>query len=314
MANKKVASEENNKKSTKISKEKGSSKEVKVTKSEKKVTSKKTKAPIKSSSAKTETKSKSKSTTSAKKIVITKVSKRKILKATSFKVVSVKNGSIKKIIALKKDSILKKTSSKTRKPRVKKSTTAKQMLAEYYDLPYRYNQTIVRILAQTPTTLFVYWDISDEDRANLVNQYGADFFNESIPILIVHNLTNNYSFEIEINDFANSWYIRTQEANCDYVIELGRKIISRPNEYIYIYSSNDIVSPNDHILFENTNLGNVIFRNAKTGILSSKDFGSLRFINDMDKLYGNLYDIYSRLYKDELFNVIGNPSSGEFLR
>ncbi len=51
------------------------------------------------------------------------------------------------------------------------------MLAEYYDLPYRYNQTIVKILAQNSNYfLFVYWDISDEDRNALTNMHGENFF------------------------------------------------------------------------------------------------------------------------------------------
>ena len=129
-----------------------------------------------------------------------------------------------------------------------------------------------------------------------------------------NNDGQNYSFEIEINDFANSWYIRTQEPNCDYVIELGRRVNKHEGEYIYINSSNDIISPNDHILFENANLGNVLFRDIKTNKLSSKDFGSLRFINDIDKLYGNIYDVYSTLYNDEILNELTNPSSGEFLK
>ena len=187
------------------------------------------------------------------------------------------------------------------------------MLAEYYDLPYRYNETTVKILAQTPTTLFVYWDISDEDRQTLLEKHGENMFYETKPILIVHNTTKNYSFEVEINDFANSWYIRTQEPDCSYIIELGRKPISNPNEYIYIRSSNNIISPNNHILFEKANLGNVLFRNVKTNVLSSKDFGSLRFINDIDKLYGNIYDVYSRLYKDETLDELLMPSSGEFI-
>lgn len=214
-----------------------------------------------------------------------------------------------------------KSASHTKISRVKTSpknksinkSTAKTMLAEYYDLPYRYNQTIVKILAQTPTTLFVYWDISDNDRNSLILKYGENFFNDTKPILVVHNLTKNYSFEIEINDFANSWYIRTQEPNCDYVIELGRKFYNKQSqEYVYIHSSNDIVSPNDHILIEKANLGNVLFKNIKTQKLSSKNFGSLRFINDIDKLYGNIYDVYSALYDDEILNELTGPSSGEF--
>ena len=78
---------------------------------------------------------------------------------------------------------------------------------EYYDLPYRYNQTVIRVLAQTPSTLFIYWDISDKDRKNFEKQYGENFFQETKPVLIVHNDTLGYSFEVEINDFANSWYL-----------------------------------------------------------------------------------------------------------
>ncbi len=211
-----------------------------------------------------------------------------------------------------KDNLKTASSQKKATSKASKKSTAKPMLAEYYDLPYRYNQTIVKILAQTPTTLFVYWDIADADRNALISMHGENFFNETRPILVVHNITKNYTFEIEINDFANSWYIRTQEPNSDYVIELGRRYNKNNGEFIYINSSNNIVSPNDHILFENINLGHVLFRNVKTSDNFVKDFGDLKLINDIDKLYGNIYDVYSTLYNDEILNDIANPSSGEF--
>lgn len=217
------------------------------------------------------------------------------------------NKTSKKVADSTLPKAVKKATSKT-----SNKSTAKPMLAEYYDLPYRYNQTIVKILAQTPTTLFVYWDIADDDRNALISMHGENFFNETRPILVVHNITHNYTFEIEINDFANSWYIRTQEPNCNYVIELGRRYNQNHGEFVYINSSNNIVSPNDHILFENTNLGHILFRNVKTSHHSIKDFGDLKFLNDIDKLYGNIYDVYSALYNDELLNDIANPSSGEF--
>lgn len=199
----------------------------------------------------------------------------------------------------------KKASTRARRKKVDYTkSTAKTMLPEYYDLPYRYNQTIVKVLAQTPTTLFVYWDISDEDRLSLIEKNGENFFNETRPILVVHNITKNYSFELEINDFANSWYIRTQEPNCDYVIELGRRFNKKENEYVFINSSNNIISPNDHVLFEKTNLNHLMFKNTNTQKIEFKDFGSLKQINDMDKLYGNIYDVYSTLYDDELLNEI----------
>ena len=290
----------NTKKSTKKNEEK----KVISTEKSNKVASKKTTTKTKTSSEVTTSRVK-KEASKSKKDALSSKSKVGAKKASTSKAKNTKS--------TKKSEASKKTSSKVTRTKKEVKSSANPMLAEYYDLPYRYNETTVKILAQTPTTLFVYWDISDDDRNNLINKLGENFFYETKPILIVHNLTKNYSFEIEINDFANSWYIRTQEPNCDYVIELGRKDFSKPQEYVHIYSSNDIVSPNDHILFENSDLGNVLFRNVKTNVLSSKDFGSLRFINDIDKLYGNLYDVYSRLYKDETLNELGNPSSGEFI-
>ncbi len=304
---KNVVKEENKKKNT-------TSKEVKkkVNVSPKKtsskaVTSKKTEAKSKTEKAAKTSKAATSRKTEAKSKTgkSAKVSKETAKKAPAKVQAKVSTKATAKTVAKKRS---------TKKKVTVDESTAKPMLAEYYDLPYRYNQTIVKILAQTPTTLFVYWDISDNDRNALISSHGDNFFYETKPVLIIHNITRNYSFEIEINDFANSWYIRTQEPNCDYIIELGRRFNENKQDYIYINSSNDIVSPNDHILFEKTDLRNLLFKNIKTNALSSKDFGSLDFINNIDKLYGNIYDVYSALYNDEQLNELANPSSGEFIR
>ena len=49
-------------------------------------------------------------------------------------------------------------------------------IVEYYDLPYRYNQTVIKILAQTPHSIFIYWDISDADRMQWSKNMVIDFF------------------------------------------------------------------------------------------------------------------------------------------
>lgn len=293
----------NEAKATKKDEKMKKEKVVKPKTTTKKATSAKTKAEAK------KTVTKKNETKSTKKETVKKEPKAK--KTTETKVTTTKTA---KKPASKTSTARKKTTPTKAKTKTETSSksTAKPMLAEYYDLPYRYNQTIVKILAQTPTTLFVYWDISDEDRNSLINLHGENFFNETRPVLVVHNITHNYTFEIEINDFANSWYIRTGEPNSDYIIELGRRSNINNNEYIYINSSNEMASPNDHILFENIDLGNVLFKNVKTSKHSFKDFGDLKFINDIDKLYGNIYDVYSALYDDELLNELTNPSSGEF--
>ena len=182
-------------------------------------------------------------------------------------------------------------------------------------MPYRYNQTVIRVLAQTPSTLFIYWDISDKDRKNFEKQYGENFFQETKPVLIVHNDTLGYSFEVEINDFANSWYLHVADSKCDYRIELGRRPIVKteklqPSDFIYVTTSNEMESPNDKILLDK-NQKMVYFRNVKTGQTTEKPITTLSFMQNMGKVY-DIYDLYKTIYKNENVEDIydlTNPSS-----
>lgn len=172
---------------------------------------------------------------------------------------------------------------------------------EYYDLPSTYNETVVKILAQTPTTLFIYWDISDSDKKLYIEQYGEDFFNTTKPILIVQNKTMNYSFEVEINDFANSWYLHVNDANCDYSVELVRRPIkpnSKINDYVYLSTSNNIQMPNNRVLFDNEGKS-VFFKNVKNDFIKEMPIGSISFIKRLGKFY-NIYELYKEIYKNEI--------------
>ena len=280
----------------------------------------------------------------------TKKASTKTITAKKAATKSTKNSTIiKKVVdsiaPKKKKTPAKKTATKTTKKAVKtltkesiKSTEKEEIvkkpttisgeefsIAEYYDLPYRYNQTIVKLLYQTPTTLFIYWDISDEDREKFKETYGEDFFEKTKPVLVVHNETKGYSFEVEINDFANCWYLNVNDSKCKYKIELGRKpfevmyngevteVKTTPKitqNYIPITSSNEVESPNDHILFEKTQ-EMVYFKNVKDNTITAKNIASLNFVKSMGKVY-KVNDFYKKFYKDEdldSFDKIQNPSS-----
>lgn len=290
-----------------------------------KVAPKTTKATKKESSTKATTakKTATKSTNNStiiKKVVDSIAPKKK---KTSAKKNATKTAK-KAVKTLTKESIKSTEKEET----VKNSTTIsgdKFSIAEYYDLPYRYNQTIVKLLYQTPTTLFIYWDISDEDREKYKETYGKDFFEKTKPVLIVHNETKNYSFEVEINDFANCWYLNVNDSKCKYKIELGRKpfevmyngevteVKTTPKitqNYIPITSSNEIESPNDHILFEKKQ-EMVYFKNIKDNTVTAKNIASLHFVKSIGKIY-KVNDFYKKFYKDEdldSFDKIQNPSS-----
>jgi len=282
-----------------------------------KVATKKT-AATKKSTAKTKTAK----TTTAKKA--TKTTSKKATTTTK-KTTATKKVASKKSTSTKKASTVKKVTRKAVKPIAE--------VVEYYDLPYRYNETIVKILYQSPDTLFVYWDISDSDRENYIKQYGENFFNITRPVLIVHNDTMNYSFEIPINDFANSWYLHINDSKCHYRVELGR----RPNyynqevikeieeniktDYIYVTTSNKIESPNDRVLFSTNENNTIKFRNIKNNQEKSislydivKRLPAMKKVKNISYISEKLLEtLYAGIYQNEditLFERLSNPSSG----
>ena len=252
-----------------------------------------------------------------------------------------KSTSETKTTKAKKNTVAKKVATKTATKKVEPKKEAIPVTPEYYDLPYRYDETVIKLLAQTPNNLFIYWDISDKDREKLKQTYGEHFFEVTRPVLIVHNDTLNYSFEVAINDFANSWYIHINDSKCDYRIELGRRPIPinytkfqnstntdiveiaentvkqeppRPVDlpYVFITSSNEIQAPNDKILF-NKYQKQVNFRNVKTGEVVSKDIKDFLLISNIGN-FDNIYSLYKEFYKNEEILkdnfVINNPGSG----
>lgn len=243
-----------------------------------------------------------------KKEVETKVSSKKNTKSSIT--------ADKKVAKTTKSTTKSSTKKATTSTRKRTSTKAPKIdVLEYYDLPYRYNQTVVKILAQTPNTLFVYWDISDEDRNKYKAQFGENVFETTRPVLVVHNDTKNYAFEVPINDFANSWYLHLNDTKCTYTIELGRRPITNqvsiPNNYLYVSSSNHLETPNDHILFEKSS-GSVFFKDVHTNEVTKKDISTLSFMKRIGKIY-NIYELYQTIYQkedlEEFKEFLNNPSS-----
>ena len=285
---------------------------VKTTKATK--VAKKSVEPVKASKT---TKSSKKATEPVKTSKTTKVSKKvtepvKTSKTTKsskkvtepVKASKTTKASKKSTESAKKVSKTTKKSTTTRPKKSKKTVDSSIQVAEYYDLPYKYGNTVVKLLAQTPNTLFVYWEVSENDIDSFKKLYGNDFFSKTKPILIVHNLTLDKTYEVEINDFANCWYLNTEDSNCKFDIELGRKFYDNSSEdnsdvdYLYIATSNNLQSPNDHILFEKIKEF-VVFRNISTDNVIKKNVKSFKFLRDIYKFYKDMYD-------EDVFN---NPSS-----
>ena len=291
-----------------------------VKKTATKTTTKKTavkKVEPKATKKTTTKKTTTKKTTAAKKVTVKKTTTKK---TTAKKTTTKKATATKTKATTPKKTVEKKT---TKKPAVKKVTKKVEKdleqvpfkdVPEYYDLPYRYNHTTIKLLAQNPTTLFVYWDLNDYDRNQLTQTYGENFFNETYPVLVIHNLTDDYTFEERIDDFANNWYIHVNDSKCTYTVELGR----RPNEgqsitnnfndlntdYINLSWSNPIENPNDHVLFYK-NHDKLYFKNIANNNVRVYEIN----LKDDAALVNGIYKNYNLSDQDDRFDM-NNPSSG----
>lgn len=128
--------------------------------------------------------------------------------------------------------------------------------SEYYELPNKYNQTIIRLLVQSPTRMFVYWEVSEET-IQLFSDKSLDYAN-CTPVLKITNITNNYSYTIPVDPYANNYYIDVEDSGCDYKVELGRCI---KNDFINIYTSNKATVPTLYPQSQEFSSDDVLFAN-----------------------------------------------------
>lgn len=272
-------------------------------------TSSKIKSTKKPTTKKVETKKNTleksaKKATTAKKATKSTTEAKSTKKTTTKKVETEKNSST----TSKKSSTSKRktTSKKSAKTKKKVEKQSVPNIVEYYDLPSTYNQTTVKLLFQTPKKLFVYWEISEADKQKYFDENGKDFFESTTPFLVVRNITKNYSFEIEINDFANSWYFDVPDSKCDYEVSLIRKH-NITHDSTWITTSNELEVPNNRILFEHARK-EIFFKNVKTNNVVSKSVVNLQFINHLGNIF-NANSFYRKFYQDENLYTLNNPTS-----
>lgn len=323
-----------NKTNTSVGNKKTSSKESKVDSKVAENTTKKKSTNNSTTKAKDLASDKKNIATETKKVVENKVEE---IKPKESAIISKIKSFLKKIVEIQEEAKKEKIEQKEKAAKEIAQKENKEIEQEkknsynleYYDLPYRYNETVVKILAQTPKRLFVYWDIADSDKERYLKAFGESFFYDTYPVLLIHNDDKNYTFEIPINDFANSWYLDINDPKSKYTIQLGRKFkdqsklgyvnreqvrdenIVLQNNYLPITTSNTLEVPNDHILFENLK-PYVVYRNVKNHEEKLVDISNLEFAKKMGKVY-NIYEVYKEIYKNEMEDEslldLLNPSS-----
>ena len=116
-----------------------------------------------------------------------------------------------------------------------------------HDLAEEYGDTRLILLPRDPEWMFAYWEINQQirnaleiprhehDRRMVIRAYDITGLEEFTGVN-AHN-----QFDIEINDYASSWYVRTGLPNRSWCADLG--LLNEKEECIQITRSNTICSP-----------------------------------------------------------------------
>lgn len=150
----------------------------------------------------------------------------------------------------------------------------------------------ITLLARDPYWLYVYWEFPDSRKSAFIEDFGQEFWDKSIPVLKVANISKCESFFVRINDFSNNWYINVPDPNCSYMVEIGRRVSE--HFFISISNSNCIVTPANEISPDTTACF-VNYTNMKNSKLARET--------------GKLYDSYDFMQKSAGISGISSPES-----
>lgn len=182
----------------------------------------------------------------------TKAVKRPILKRIISRVARRKKPAPVRDILPKTDYSLPKEEEKLEVEKVK-FTAIQEPAAEpvRYNLPVRYGDDRIVILARDPWWMHSYWDIS-ERKVNEVISAIPVYERQNLKwILRVYDVTaiktfqgNNANsfFDIDIHFEANNWYINTNHPERDWCVEIG--LINPFGKFFPVARSNIIRTPN----------------------------------------------------------------------
>ncbi|MCM8799758.1 MAG: DUF4912 domain-containing protein [Candidatus Omnitrophica bacterium] len=169
-----------------------------------------------------------------------------------------------KIKNLKLKKLIKKRKLKSKKLLFKEEQFPQQIKMEetkyytpsvptYYpkveELPLGYGEDRLVLQTRDPWWIHAYWEITPKTYEKLKTELKEDFL-KAKKVLRVYDVTNiifdgtnaNSFFDIEINDYANNWYIDTKGAGRSWCVDLGLRL---PNRFITILRSNVVSTPLD---------------------------------------------------------------------
>lgn len=103
------------------------------------------------------------------------------------------------------------------------------------------DETHIILLARNPYWLYAYWHILEETIKNFEDRYGDGSWENYSLFLKLVNLSTQKDYLLPISNYADSWYIKVGDTNCQWKVYLGKMV---PGEGFIIFAeSNMAITP-----------------------------------------------------------------------
>jgi uncharacterized protein len=109
------------------------------------------------------------------------------------------------------------------------------------DLPLEYDDTRIVLMVRDPEWVYAYWSISEKDRERF--ELSRDEHDQPLILRIQESLLSGSEqiYDVPVNDFTSSWYLRVNEQTGSAKITLG--INDKKGVFITLAVSNQVCLP-----------------------------------------------------------------------
>jgi len=127
-----------------------------------------------------------------------------------------------------------------------------EKLNKRYEVPSGYGDNKIVLMMVDPFNLYAYWEIKEDIKSGTFEKIKEKGLGISKSILRVYEITESgagfepkVAFDIDINDYANNWYIKVGEAGRRRMVEIG--VLADNGEFFSMARSNMVRTPADGI-------------------------------------------------------------------
>ncbi len=104
-------------------------------------------------------------------------------------------------------------------------------------LPQNYGKTRIVLMAVDPWWLHTYWEVTPEDRENVLKIVGDG----AREVLRVYNLSDGTHFDIDLIPGVKNWYINVNKPDGKFKVSIG--FLDSNGNFYEIASSNEMITP-----------------------------------------------------------------------